>query len=213
MPKRGGSNLAGPLLEAIQRGTLSYTYKGIPTLKNPFDWALYPMLLWQERPRTIIEIGSNRGGSALWLADLMRAFGLPVQVYSLDRNPVTDLVAVDVAFLRGNARQLGENLSPEFMRALARPLMVIEDSDHQKDTVLAVLNFFHRWLSAGEYVIVEDGIVTELGRADEFAGGPQAAIAAFLADHPTEYEIDARYCDFFGQNLTYAVNGYLRRLA
>ena len=35
------------LLDSIQRGTMSYTYKGIQTLKNPFDWALYPKLLWK----------------------------------------------------------------------------------------------------------------------------------------------------------------------
>lgn len=211
--ERGGSDLAGPLLESIQGGTLNYTYKGIPTLKNPFDWALYPMLLWKARPQTIIEIGSNRGGSALWLADLMRALELPAQIHSIDLNPVTNLVVPGVTFHRGNATELGKDLSPEFMSGLPRPLMVIEDSDHQKDTVLAVLRFFHQWLRPGEYIIIEDGIVTELGLAGEFGGGPQAALTAFLDEHASEYEIDARYCDFFGKNVTYAVNGYLRRLA
>src|SRR5207237_10311735 len=55
---RAGSKLAPPLLDTIQRGTMAYTYKGIPALKNPFDWAVYPMLVWEKRPQTIIEIGS-----------------------------------------------------------------------------------------------------------------------------------------------------------
>jgi cephalosporin hydroxylase len=211
--KRGGSALAGPLLHSIQLGHYNYTYKGIPTLKNPFDWALYPMLLWEARPQTIIEIGSNRGGSALWLADTMRAFGLPAEIHSIDLEPVTDLVAPGITFHSGDARQLDDALSPEFMRQLPRPLLVIEDSDHQKDTSLAVLAFFHQWLQPGEHIIIEDGIVTELGIAEGFGGGPQAALAAFLDQHPDEYEVDAKYCDFFGANVTYAVNGYLRRVA
>jgi cephalosporin hydroxylase len=211
--ERGGSGLAGPLLDSIQRGHLNYTYKGIPTLKNPFDWALYPMLLWEVRPQTIIEVGSNRGGSALWLADTMHAFRLPVQVHSIDLNPVTDLAAPDVTFHRGDATRLDDILSPEFMHQLPRPLLVIEDADHQRDTSLAVLSFFHQWLQPGEYIIIEDGIVTELGLAESFGGGPQVALAAFLDKHAGYYDIDARYCDFFGKNVTYAVNGFLRRRA
>lgn len=206
----GNSDLALPLLDTIQHGTLAYTYKGIPTLKNPFDLALYPMLFWETRPGTIIEIGSNRGGSALWLADVARSFGFPAQIHSIDLNRVTDVEDPLVTFHRGDANHLENSLTADFLGALPRPLMVIEDASHHKDTTLAVLNFFDRWLRAGEYVIVEDGIVTELGVADQFGGGPQAAIEEFLRRHP-DYEIDRRYCDWYGRNVTYAVNGFLRR--
>lgn len=52
-----------------------YTYRGIPMVKNSFDFALYPRLLHQIRPATIIEVGTFYGGSAVWMADLTRAFG------------------------------------------------------------------------------------------------------------------------------------------
>jgi cephalosporin hydroxylase len=211
--ERGGSDLVGPLLDSIQRGHFNYTYKGIPTIKNPFDLALYPMLLWEIRPQTIIEIGSAHGGSALWLSDLTRTFELSTQIHSIDLNPVTDLVVRGVTFHRGDATRLDETLLPEFMHRLPRPLLVIEDSSHEKDTSLAVLRFFHQWLRPGEYIIIEDGIVTELGLAEAFGGGPQAALAAFLDEYADYYEIDARYCDFYGKNVTYAVNGFLRRCA
>lgn len=209
--ERGGSALAQPLLETIQRGTAAYTYKGIATLKSPFEWALYPMLLWEARPRTIIEIGSHLGGSALWLADTMRAFGLRAHIHSVDINPVADLDDPSVTFHRGDANRLERDLSGQFMRGLARPLLAIEDSSHHRDTTLAVLNFFHDWLTAGEYILVEDGIVAELGLSGSFGGGPQAAVKIFLGEHP-EYEVDSRYCDWFGKNVTYNVNGFLRRL-
>ena len=208
--RRGGSDIGLPLLQSIQKGTMAYSYRGVPTWKSPFDWALYPLVLWEIRPKTIIEIGSNRGGSALWFADTMRSFELPVHIHSIDVNLVTDVRDPDVTFHRGDAEHLENHITADFMAALPRPLMVIEDSSHMMTTTLAVLNFFHPHLSAGEYIIAEDGIVTDMGRATELGGGPRAAIAAFLDAHD-EFVIDTRYCDWFGKNATYAVNGFLRR--
>jgi cephalosporin hydroxylase len=210
--ERGGSILARPLLDSIQRGTLNYTYKGIRTLKNPFDWALYPMLLWETRPQTIFEIGSNRGGSALWLADTMRSFDAPTHIHSIDLRASSEVKDPQITFHQGDANELDSVFTADFMREVARPLLVIEDASHFPETTSAVLNFFHHWLRSGDYIIVEDGIVNELGLADQYRGGPRLAIATFMAEHP-EYEIDARYCDWFGRNVTYAVNGFLRRRA
>jgi len=200
------------LLKTIQRGTLAYTYKGIPTLKNPFDWALYPMLLWDLRPRTIIEIGSNQGGSALWMADLMRSFALPCHIHSLDITPVVGVQAPGVTFHRGDARDLARAFDSEFMRGTARPMLVIEDADHRPVTTLAVLRFFDLWLGPGELIVVEDGIVTDMGQAKAFDGGPRVAIERFLAERGADYAIDTRYCDWFGRNVTWNVNGFLRRI-
>ena len=36
--------------------------------------AMYQMLLWELKPKTIIEIGSGTGGSAVWMADLMKSY-------------------------------------------------------------------------------------------------------------------------------------------
>lgn len=207
-----GSMLPKRYLKAIQRGTLAYTYKGIPTLKDPFDWALYPMLLWEQRPATIIEVGSNRGGSAVWLADLMRAFGIPCAIHSIDLNRVRDIEAPGVTFHAGNARELSNVLSPDFMTGLARPLLVIEDADHQAVTTLAALAFFDAWLKPGEYIVIEDGIVTDMGLGKSFAGGPRAAIEQFLERRGADYMVDTRYCDWFGENVTWNVNGFLRRV-
>src|SRR5882757_5107845 len=121
MISRGGSMLGGELLQSIQRGTMSYTYKGIPTLKNPFDWALYPLLLWEIQPRTVIEIGSNHGGSAVWFADMLRTFDCGGHVHSIDLTP-PNLVAAGVTFHEGDAEHLDRTLSAAFMEALPRPL-------------------------------------------------------------------------------------------
>jgi len=208
----GRSALPAPLIHDIQRGAMAYEYKGLKTVKDPFDFALYPLLLWREKPKTIIEIGSYNGGSAAWMSDMMRMFGLPCAIHSIDINPVTGVSAPGVTFHRGDAYKLGDLLDDKFMNALARPLLVIEDADHSVDSTLAVLRFFDRWLRPGEYILVEDSIVTDMGTAGQFAGGPLVAIERFLAERGGDYAIDRSYCDFFGQNVTWNVNGYLKRL-
>src|SRR5258708_5448850 len=75
--RKWGIDLPLKALDSIQAGGLHYSYRGISMLKNPFEVALYPLLLWQVKPRTVVEIGSYRGASALWLADTMRNFALP----------------------------------------------------------------------------------------------------------------------------------------
>jgi len=208
---RGGSVLPKSLLDSIQTSHFNYTYRGIPTYKNPFDWTLYPLILWEQRPRTIIEVGSNQGGSALWMADTMRTYGFPVHVHSIDINLV-DKQLQDVTFHQGDAHHLENHFSPEFLESLPRPWLVIEDSLHEKPTSLAVLEFFHPWLRAGEYIVIEDGIITDMAGPDCCEGGPRRAVEEWLAVHGDEYRIDARYCDWFGPNVTWNVNGFLRRI-
>ena len=108
---------------------------------------------------------------------------------------------------------LSDTLSADFLAGLPRPMMIIEDADHNSVTTLAVLHFFDQWLRAGEYIVVEDGIVDELFDQDRIAnlgGGPRPAIADFLRARGADYEVDTRLCDFFGPNMTWSVNGYLR---
>jgi cephalosporin hydroxylase len=59
--------------------------------------------------------------------------------------------------------------------------------------------------------LVEDGIMTAAGVAERYGGGPHAPIMQFLRERPGRYEIDSRYCNWFGLNVTWNVNGFLRR--
>jgi cephalosporin hydroxylase len=209
-----GADLPLRALQSLQNGALKYSYRGIPMLKNPFEVALYPILLWQAKPRTIIEIGSYLGASALWMADLMRSFGLDGQVLSIDINPPrASFQRDDIRFIAGNARRLEETLTPKLFSVLPRPLLVIEDSVHDVPTTLAVLRFFDRVLLPGEYIVVEDGLVTDLGIAHRFGGGPGRAISQFLLESQGRYQIDSAFCDHYGHNFTGNPNGYLRRVA
>jgi len=211
-PQAPRSDIGYDLLLKIQRGTMAYTYRGLPLLKNPFDLAIYSMLLQRARPRTLIEVGSYMGGSAVWFADQAGLLGLGTGVISIDLEVPAVAAGPSVRFLRGDARELGEVLTPAVLSALPRPLMVVEDSSHLSGTTAAVLEFFDPWLRPGEYIVVEDGILSDMRVADLYDGGPLRAIDEFLAKGAGRYEVDRGLCDYFGRNVTWNVDGYLRRL-
>jgi cephalosporin hydroxylase len=205
------TDLPYDLLMKIQNGTMAYRHRGIPLLKNPFDLAIYPLLLERLRPRTLIEIGSYRGGSAVWFADQARLRHLDLEVISVDLEVPSGIADPDVTFLRGDALSLAGVLTPAVLGSRPRPWLVVEDSAHQAATTMAVLEFFDSRLVSGDYIVIEDGILSAMGVADLYDGGPARALSEFLATAGERFEVDRGLCDYFGTNVTWNVDGYLRR--
>lgn len=209
------SSIEPAVLERIQTGVLRTAYRNVPFYKSPFDIALYLQLLSRLAPRTVIEVGSMYGGSALWFADMLSAQGLPdARVLSVDIKPLAKFKDERIRFLQGDARQLGAVLTPELLQGCARPWLVIEDSSHHYPETAATLAFFHAHLQSGDYIVVEDGVVDQLPGAQYalYQNGPNRGVADFLAECGEHYAIDTALCDHFGHNVTYNPNGWLRRL-
>jgi len=199
------------VLPAFQRGVLAYTYKGIPCLKCPIDLAIYTKLIWDIQPRTLIEIGTNRGGSALWFADILAAAGIDCPVFSFDRDSAVEFSDPRISFQQADANALAESLPGPWLAGLPHPWLVIEDSAHTYETTLAVLRFFTGAMIPGDLIVVEDGVIDDLGLTEHYGGGPNRAVGEFLTAHPTAFRLLEDYCDMFGRNLTYNPNGYLMK--
>jgi len=204
------SSLPVELLFKIQDGIMRYAYKGIDCFKCPFDLALYQRLIWDVRPRTVIEIGTWRGGSALWFADLLSTYGIDGHVHSLDIAEQPQWTDPRITFHRGDVMRVSELLPPSWVSTLPRPLFVIEDSGHFSQMTAAVLDHFAPLMRSGEYIVVEDAIIHEMHADDQYNGGPRRALQAFL-DGNDDFVVDAEYCNYYGPNVTWNVNGYLRR--
>ena len=197
-------------LANIEAGHFHVTYKGVPAVKCPFDYVLYQMLLWEVKPDLVIEIGTHKGGSTLYLADLLELNGKGI-VHTID--------------LPGNEEDRAIQSHPRIKiwrtgyldydtKALSSfdKILVIEDGSHFYEDSLKALQKFSPFVTKGSYYIAEDGIVNELGKENEFHGGPQKAVREFLASN-SHFIIDRKWCDFFGPNATFNVNGYLKRIA
>ena len=193
-----GSELPQHVLVMSQGVPAVMHWRGIPLFKTVFDISLYMMMLWDLKPRTIIETGSANGGSALWLADLMASYGLDCHVYSVDlRKP--ELSHPNVTFLEGNCERIEDSLPRDLLERMPHPWLFLEDAHVN---VAAVLEWIHTFARPGDYLVVEDTT----------SAVKQAEIVPFIAAHQSEYRVDAYYADFFGYNACSSRDSIWRRV-
>lgn len=196
-------------VQSVYEGHFRITYRGIPTPRCPFDYCMYQMIVSEVRPDLIIEIGTFRGGSALYLADLMNAVGHGF-IHTIDVEDHADPLVTRHHRIK---RYLGGWAGYSLDEAAAfKRVLVIEDGSHMYADTIGAIEKFAPLVSVGSYLLVEDGIVSTVGTARTYDGGPLRAIREFLVAHP-HFRVDRTFCDMFGRNATFNVNGYLKRLS
>ena len=192
----------------ISDGHLKVTYRGVSACRCPFDYCIYQMILFKIKPDLVIEIGTSHGGGALYIADLMNIIGHGI-VHSIDIEKKTeDLVTAHprIKLFTEGWEKYDISDAKQFSKVL-----IIEDASHMYEGTLGALQKFSTLVSLESYFIVEDGIVSDLGRDKGFHGGPLKAIREFMTSN-NDFEVDRSYCDMFGKNATFNVNGYLKRI-
>ena len=192
---RFGTEFGVDVLLTCQGAPSLMRWRGIPLMKNVFDFAMYPALIAELRPRTVFEVGSGLGASAIWLADNLAICGIEGRIHSVDRAKV----AIDypgVGFAQGDCSDPEHLFAPDLLRSEPHPWLVIEDAHHNVD---AVLEHFHEYLSPGDYLVVEDSDVK------------RDTLRRFVGAHPGDYLVDTRFTDNFGRNATCAADAIFIR--
>jgi cephalosporin hydroxylase len=149
----------------------------------------YQHVIWDTRPEVIVELGSYRGGSAVWFADQLRALCGRGQVITVDTVPLLGMSDPMVTVLTGDLRTMADTV-----RQLVggRRTMVVEDSAHTYDVTLAALLSYAPLIQRGCYFVVEDTIVdTDLSIWPP--GGVTRAIDEFLRRFPRFVRRDLAY--------------------
>lgn len=194
-------------LEGIDKGHHQVTYRGVPCVKCPFDYVMYQMIIAEVKPDIIIEIGTNKGGSALYMADLMENMGKGM-IHTIDITDETpDLVKSHPRITTFHEGWDAYDLS---LAVRYKTILVIEDSSHYYQNTLQAITKFAPLVTKGSYLIVEDGIIDDLGRKKAYHGGPVKAIEEFLPKHP-EFFIDLKWVNFFGESATFNTKGFLKK--
>ena len=181
----------------LSQGTHSvFHWKNYIAFKSVFDLAIYSMLITELKPNIIIEIGSGQGGSAIWLADMMKILGLEPKVYSYDINK-PDINYPGINFIQFDLNNL--NNKEEFPKSedWTGVKLVIEDAHVN---IPAVLNAIDGKLNKGDYFIIEDNDAEK-----QMESGP------FILKSKNKYLLDQYYLDFFGRNGTSAIDSILKR--
>ncbi len=182
-------------------------YRGIRTYKCPTDMWIYQELVNDLRPSLVIETGTFRGGSALFLADRLETLGHG-QVITIDVDVQPDRPEHPrLTYLTGSS--VGEDVLATIRARLPGEghVLVILDADHSRDHVAAELAAYAPLVTIGSYLVVEDTNVNGHPTAPDHGPGPWEATQEFLAGDPG-FEIDPRCERYY---LTQNPQGYLRK--
>lgn len=180
------------------RYTYTWTWLGVPVIRLPDDIVVLQELIWDYQPEAIVETGVARGGSVVLSASLQRLTGLSPRVLGIDIQILEHTrEAIGSHPLRDGITLLESDSTVEAARDAAASLvqdldraMLILDSDHSHDHVLAELRTLAPLLPVGSYVLVADTLIEEFP-ADYFAdrpwnrgNNPLTALRQFLAEDP-----------------------------
>jgi cephalosporin hydroxylase len=187
------------------------SWLGVPTLKTPTDMWNYQEILVELKPSLVVEFGSCKGGSALFFSSVLRTFGKPYRVFSVD---------IDANSIYESARQdpnieffTSSSVAPavaERVRQLRGeypgPVFAILDSDHTMDHVYAEMVLLRPLLQPGDYLIVEDTVINGHPILPNWGPGPHEAVEKYRSNFPDDYTRDLPRENKFG--FTFAQNGF-----
>jgi cephalosporin hydroxylase len=163
-----------------KRYTIDLSWFGHRTLKCPMDLWTYQEILVETRPDLVVECGTRFGGSAYFIASILDLLGHGrVLTIDIDTGP-TRPSHPRIEYLTGSTAD-PDIVEQVRSAANGKRTMVILDSDHSRDHVLAELNAYREVVSVGCYLIVEDTDVNGHPARPDFGPGPMEALDAFLA--------------------------------
>ena len=184
---------------------------GTPIQKFPTDLWIYQELIYKLRPDLIVETGTLYGGLALFLATILEAANHG-RVISVDISDEPDPEKPRprhhrLKYIKGSSTDEIVLLKLKEESAGLDTVMVILDSDHSRDHVLAEMTSLKDMVTPGSYLIVENTNINGHPVFPDFGPGPMEAVRQFLANND-EFIVDRSMERLM---LTANPRGYLRK--
>jgi cephalosporin hydroxylase len=212
--------------ESSNKAQYSYNFSwmGRPIIQYPQDMIAMQEIIWDIKPDLIIETGIAHGGSLIYYASLLELLGKG------------EVLGVDIDIREHNRKEIenhpmykrikmiqGSAIDPEILAEVKKytkgkqTILVVLDSNHTHEHVLAELQMYSPFVSLNSYIVVFDTIVEKLpdnylpGHTRPWGVGdnPLTALNAFIASHP-EFIIDEAINNKL--LISVAPDGYLKRV-
>lgn len=208
-------------LTAQSKYSYNFRWLGRPIIQFPQDMVAIQELIWDIKPAVVVETGIAHGGSLIFHASILELLGGEREVIGVD----IDIRPHNKAEIEKHplARRItmfqGSSIDPAIVAQVKQrvagrgPVLVILDSNHTHDHVLAELQAYAPLAARGSYVVVFDTVVDDMP-ADFFpdrpwgpGNNPKTAVREFLKTND-RFEVDR---DLEAKLLiTVAPEGYLR---
>ena len=181
---------------------------GKPLWKMPLDLWVYQEIIYELKPDKIVECGTNRGGSAFYMATICDLINhgeiLTVDIKKYPEQPQHPRIKYFV----------GSSVDPDVFSEIKKhinpgeKILVILDSAHGKDHVIKELEMYGTIVNAGSYMILEDTSANGYPVYPSFGPGPMEALREYLKTHD-EFVVDKDREKYY---VTWNPNGYLKRV-
>jgi len=204
-----------------------FSWMGRPIIQLPEDLIRIQEVIWDIKPDLIIETGVAHGGSLVFYASLMAAYG---------RGSV---VGVDVEIRQQNRLEIerhelanriylieGDSVGGDTIKKVreyasrAEKVLVILDSDHSRSHVHEELRAYSKLVTPGSYIVACDGIMQTVAgaprtKSDWSWNNPISAIDDFLLENDdfTNVEPPRPFNEgAISERVTYWPRGFLQRI-
>jgi len=203
------------------RYSYNFRWLGRPVIQYPQDLIAMQEIIWQVRPDIIVETGVAHGGSLVYYASLLellkgpgRVIGVDVEIrphnrQSIEAHPMAHRIQlIEGSSIHSNTVERVRALCPGGAKTL-----VVLDSNHTHDHVLAELEMYSPLVTRGSYLVVFDTVVEHMDKSffpDRPWGpgdNPMTAVQEFLKSSD-RFEVDQEIHRKLV--ITVAPSGYLR---
>jgi cephalosporin hydroxylase len=176
------------LKTAPYKYTYHFTWMGRPIIQFPQDILALQELIWTVKPECIIETGVAHGGSIIVL-------GIDIDIRSHNRKAIeTHPMANRIDLLQGSSLNQ-EIIARASAWANGKRTLLVLDSNHTHEHVLAELRGYSHMVGKGSYIVVMDTTIedTPPGFFQDRPWGPgnspKSAVHAFI-NECDRFEVD-----------------------
>ena len=204
----------------------SFTWLGRPIIQLPEDMFRLQELIHSLRPDVIVETGVAHGGALVFYASLCKAMdhgrviGVDIEIRPHNRAAIeSHILAPLITLIEGSSI---DPVVVDSVRSQIKPgecVLVLLDSRHTKEHVLAELAAYSPLVASGSYIVAMDGIMEKVvggprTEPDWSWNNPRQAALEFVAAHP-EFTIEEPSFLFnegnVNERVTYWPSAFIKR--
>lgn len=204
-----------------------FSWMGRPIIQLPEDMIRIQELIYRLKPDVVVETGVAHGGSLIFYASLFRAIGkgraigVDIEIRPHNRQAIESHELFDyISLIEGSSTDPKTAEKVREQIGDAETVLMILDSNHLRDHVLAELALYAPMVTPGSYIVACDGIMGLVagGQRTEPSwtwDNPEEAAKQFVAGNP-DYAIEEPAFPFneglVTERVTYWPSAYIRRL-
>lgn len=201
----------------------NFSWMGRPCIQFPQDMVAMQQLIWEIKPDLIIETGVAHGGSSVMYASMLELMGkgkvisIDIDIRPHNRKALEEHSMFKRIELIESSSVAQDTVSYVAEQAKsAETVLVVLDSNHTHEHVLAELNAYAKLVSVGSYVVVFDTIIERLpqgffdNRPWDVGNSPMTALDVFIELNPN-FVVDEDYDNLM--QISAAPRGYLKRVS